>query len=218
MKLIEIQQQDENIFDNIIRDCQPFLRQINNEVDKFVLYRGVTKLKPVYTPSKNRLPLHTPKDVHEKLDAGFDKLLGIKPRSQGVFATGNKTEVNYYGIRGDGIIAMFPIGEFQFVWSPIVRDIVKLSDDIDLPFNGIAELYEYPDEFTAGQVGFILKQLRYRKNDDLKKAIASKNEIMILCDQYYGVPIAATKQGWIFTHLTHNEDPLTHLKQKTLTM
>ena len=100
----------------IRENCQPYLKE------KVIMYRGYNK-KPIALLRKmRRRKLRKPKDtdirIHKMADKYFNKKFGWKPRTQGVFALGDKISATYYGRP----YYFFPIGKFRYVWSPYQDD------------------------------------------------------------------------------------------------
>jgi len=180
MKIIELfeadedEQQDREIelmhaIKTIKQDCQPFLEQAGGRLlfrgsNSFVSGKGPSKLFQKRTVRTDRKPLSTDLLVHQASDDWFHDEFGIRGRSAAVFATGDHTAANTYGT----VYAIFPIGDFKFIWSPVVRDLFVAGRDIHF----------------ASQVVPYLEKAGYRDRD-LAKAIKSSKEIMIACKEYY---------------------------------
>lgn len=100
----------------IKRDCQPFLTQCGGEL----IYRGMESKTPFMTKDvrKNRQPMNLKQTAHELIDNTMYEKHGIRGRSGAVFCTGNTTTARGYG----AVYAIFPIGDFKFIWSPVVED------------------------------------------------------------------------------------------------
>ena len=105
---------------------------------------------------------------HDILDELFEKKFGWKPRSGGVFCTGSEATASGYG---DAYI-FFPIGDFEFLWSPKIHDL-------------------YDHVTTRKPVGSIFMKDFYNEtvdkyiNSGMATAIASGHEIMVRCNSYY---------------------------------
>ena len=171
--------------DIIKRDCQPFLREAKGAG---FLMRGIKNFETPFTnvisaidEKENKLswgtlnkvvdrkPRHTPDKEHTVFNAWFEKEFGWKARSDGLFTFGdlgtNTTALSYYGDRH----LIFPIGDFKYVWSPIVGDLYA----------------EYPGDLTdhdkwLGAQGYTDK--------NLNKAIGlGHTEIMIKAEKFYAI-------------------------------
>lgn len=173
MKIIELFEsnplaglKDAEILELIKRDCQPFLKHHPDGL----MFRGM-KNKGVgafkQSVRGDRKPKNMLPELHSKIDDWFQTKFGIKARSETVFVTGDFNDARSYG----KAYAVFPIGEFDFVWSPEVGDLfIVLHNE------------------TPSEVPDRLADLKYQTTD-LKAAIDSYYEIMVRCKEYYAVPI-----------------------------
>ena len=163
----------------IKRDCQPYLSQVS---DPMKLRRGVSRTTqkidpdgtPVFNKKKahldNRYPRGSYMSVHHDIvNEYFTKTFGF-PFRNGVMAIGDQIKASEFGTD----VAIFPIGEFKFLWSPRVRDLNNAISDWSLNFN-IRDSKNIINK---------MKKVGYRTTD-LQKAIDSKNEIMIWAEEYY---------------------------------
>lgn len=120
----EQDEQIESIADIIHRDCQPFIQESNLDI---MLWRGfrnlgnderfLTLLKK--QPRTNRKPLSSPQKLHQILDQWFEDRFNFRYRSKGLHTTPNINEASEYG----SVRAIIPIGNFRYVWSPLVDDL-----------------------------------------------------------------------------------------------
>ena len=177
MKIIELFEEDETDHEAelqdaikiIKRDCKPFLEQFEGRFlfrgsNSFVTGKGPTKFFQKRSVRTDRKPMNTDDDIHKVTDDWFNEKFGIRGRSGAMFATGNFGEARAYGT----VYCIFPIGDFKFVWSPVVKDLFVAGRDI----NSAKDAVPYLDK--AG----------YR-DTDFGKAIKSGKEIMIACKEYY---------------------------------
>lgn len=185
MKVQELlfEAQDVDVLKLIKRDCKKFLVHAKGAL----ALRGTTvdptktgklgELQVKYdvlTTRKDRQPRNMPARTHAMLDDWFERNFQMRPRSEGVFAGGEG-----YG-RLDSIYgrkyAMFPIGDFKFIWSPKVSDLYDKSRSI-----GVTN----PEKFEVK-----MKALNWQ-TDDLHGALTSKKhpEVVFLCDRYYMVEV-----------------------------
>jgi len=70
-------------------------------------------------PRKDRRPKDTSIEDTIHIDKLFYKKFGWRPRTEGVFATGDWYEASHYG----NIYAFFPANGFQYVWSTKYSDL-----------------------------------------------------------------------------------------------
>ena len=104
----------------LYEDCFPFLKEIKG-TDEF-LYRGVSlsvsDILKRTTRLEDRRPKDTPEWMHEVLNNAFESKFGW-PARNGVFATSDIDDAEKYGTA----YLFFPIGKYEYVWSPTVEDL-----------------------------------------------------------------------------------------------
>ena len=167
----------EDFISNVKRDCKSWLSAISSCKRK-ALVRGYVAKSEIekLTTRKDRRPRDTDKPLHKSVNKEFKKTFGWKPRSEGLFTFGGKI-VGGYGIE-TGIV--FPIGNFEFLWSKKIRDFFMWSLDNYKPpgTKNSKEEQEYRKKWSEDIV---------KKYDDknLCKALDSTSEIIIKCDKYW---------------------------------
>lgn len=197
------------VVDFILDNCKPWLQKNPKLIP---LYRGAKgkntdgSLYPaVVVPVRtDRKPLDTDVYYHDFVNDYFKKIGSPVTRGNSVFASGNITYASHYGT----VYLMFPIGEFDFMWSPEIDDFTdgpvdewdkKIRDRAatkikrDRESNGIESsisLYSAAREFLDTPEGeefaqALLKKVSvddletYQVNQNLEEAINSDNEVMI---------------------------------------
>jgi len=180
-------------FDVIKKDCKKYLDEIKNPTN-VIMYRGLDKDKnhgfiSVKDARTDRRPLNTDDKLSDKIDEWFKQEYGIRFRSQAVFAVGHRIVAKQYG----DIYIMFPIGDYDYIWSPNYSD---LTEDVSRYF----EMHnrEYPDEydyfFKTGtssikpeHLNDFMEDANFKFNTGLVDALTRHrwNEIMIRCKKYY---------------------------------
>lgn len=122
----------------------------------------------------DRRPKDTPMHIHEKINEMFRKKFGWDVRN-GVFCEGE-----WCSFRKDNGFQrfIFPVDGFKFVWSPSVGDF-------------FIDVYKYKIKnvsYKEPNIDEILNDyVKSCKNTNLKDAINSRNEISLLCKEYYAV-------------------------------
>lgn len=129
MKLFELHQQEklDAAMALIERDCSFYLKHGPHLSHKLQMWRGVDNVRTPFskqTARKARLPAHTPKELHEFMNDMFQKKFGW-PARNGTFVTWDRDTAATYG----DLYAVFPIGEFKYVWSPDVQDLYSYVAD-----------------------------------------------------------------------------------------
>ena len=183
---------DDEILEILERDCQQFLESCDNRF----LYRGSkteSKEKTLHKVKtrKDRAPRDMNGNTHVLIDNYFEKKYGIRYRSASVFTTGSKENAEDYG----SAYAVFPIGEFSFIWSPNVVDLysnLKAAQTFKKFFSNPFKASK-PIVITQEVINSYLDTAKYT-NDNLGVAIRKGNEIMISCDEYYIIPLSTIKK------------------------
>lgn len=171
------------------RDCAPFLKESKQNG---LIYRGIKGLNPedadnvareansvpvddllywTKTVRTDRKPKDTHPSMHAMINDWFKKKFGFGARSETMFCLGEKgiKNLRQYGTP----CIVFPIGEFQYVWSPTVTDL----------YNEVGKLILLQDE---GELIDYLDECNYIDHE-LNVAVRRNNgpEIMIKCSRYY---------------------------------
>jgi len=178
--------------EKIKADCQPFL----NECGGKFLYRGMKKGIQYFTRRQVRMdrkPESSSKFVHNVMDEWLHKKFGIKARSTTVFTTADFQQSAGYSGGYGGAYAIFPIGDFKFVWSEKLYDPFMQMQDVMFD----KEDERYPDDILGPKVEAFLEKSKYR-DDNLPAAIASGNEVMIECKEYYAFWVETKQRGNAF--------------------
>lgn len=171
--------------------------KINGYLKKGILWRGINKINKrdiVYENdshlishnrvNKDRKSTNTNDIVHRLFDEEFHAHLGIKPRSNGVFATSNYNSAKIFYTDNGEPFMIFPIGEYKIVWSKYINDLYFEIEEEDW-YNDL-EFGESDDPLVMERVkGEISKLVKTYQMSDLKSALMSGNEISIICDDYY---------------------------------
>jgi len=167
--------------DTLKKDCGPFLSVLKSS--NTFLYRGFwvkgEKRKELHKcetgivyfkskPKKDRKPKDMERADHDELNELLKKKFGWKPRSQGVFATGDQSEAGAYG---DDFL-FFPIGEFKYVWSRDIKDLFQYIRDKREKESIEPDFQEIVDTYT---------------DKDIIGAIKKGHELSIKCSSYYAV-------------------------------
>jgi len=177
MKIIELFESEEDIITLIKRDCQPFIQAHPSSL----MYRGMkNKSGAGYGEDEffkqrvrqDRQPMSIRDRLHPLIDNWFEQEFGFKARSQTVFVSGDFMMAQNYG----KVYAVFPIGDFKFVWSRDIHDL----------FGNISAMT------SESEIADKMKALNYR-DTNFKAAVASDHEIMIHCKEYYAVAVRSPR-------------------------
>jgi len=186
-------------FEEIQRDCKPFLEAINHDVPNNVLYRGMDDVPKLGTKTArldSRKPTDSHRADHNDLNNYFNQKYG-HPYRNGVFATGAFNMASGYG----SVVAMFPIGNFEYIWHKKIMDVYS---NILKPSFGQANIYwaKYAQSINAdidiGRMDAVADWAKtrkptelldfmgdYRMNQNLIAGLKSANEIMVWTEKYH---------------------------------
>jgi hypothetical protein len=206
----------DKILSMIKKNCKTFLK----EVDGF-LYRGSNKKVfdiEKFKTRKDRRPLGTAQEDHDKLDKLFNKKFGWKARSEGLFCAGDLSTVKQYG----KVNLVFPIGDYKYVWSPKVKDLTLYLEKekylkyykhykrrtegvlFTLVKHRFDEYEELLNEYGNYEYDKFLKETVNKYiSKNLSDLIGTKNEVSIKCNYYYLVNVLYSEDiakdlGWWF--------------------
>ena len=180
-----------HMYHNIYMNCQPFLKQIGDP-SKNIMWRGIKYISRgmVHDLAEldvgikdvrlgDRKPLDTDADDHQALNNYLNTMYGHPYRSA-LFATGAKHVAESYGT-GEEPFAIFPIGDFDFLWHPQIGDF----------FGEFFDTGAYEDYKAEGVPADELVEIMFEEyfgpfnDDDLVEAIHSDHEIMVWVKKYY---------------------------------
>jgi hypothetical protein len=182
----------------IKKDCKPFLKVWKNLdllplIDSFI-YSGRKGQSEVFIKKKvrkDRNPLNSGQYIHEILDELFFERFEIKARSQSLFVTSKYSEASNYGTP----YVIFPIGKFNTIWSSLISDLY-----MHMGIFSHTERKELTREDFKNQIDERLIS-KYKKGN-LTGAIKSGNEIMLICDEYYGIKCSRSEKETILLQLS----------------
>jgi len=172
-------------FANLIKkDCQSFLNQWNS-IELYHGSRSTNKFTLIYKNKirHDRRPSDSSKQHHNFYNNLFSKFGFATNRSNSIFCTGDLAMAKNYGEE----LVIFPIGNFNFLWSSKVKDMFNTFQDswpnyyLDTDnYNGFQHLITDWDKIEHD-----IKQSYTDQN--LSNAILSGNEVMISGTEYYAI-------------------------------
>lgn len=191
--LYEDKTQYDLAFSIVQKKCQPFLEQCGGKA----IFRGM-KYTSDYLQNpvrQDRRPSSTPTFVHHAIDDWFDDRFGIKARSNAMFATGDFRIAGHYGGNLQKVYAVFPIGDFKFVWSRQVGDLfLEIEEVLFNDYDGDEPARKLDDDDLKNDIWEFLDSKDYQP-DHLSLAIGSKNEVMIACKEYIAMRVESAAEG-----------------------
>lgn len=186
-----------NAAKTIKQNCQPYLQQNKDAINRYPMYRGV---KPPGGHSvtgagdanvirkdvrlTDRKPSDMPRELHHFINQYFMQNYGAAFRTA-MFVSGSSAMASDYGTT----YIIFPAGEFQYLWSDSYEDLFSITSEFGLDDNppsslDAEEAIEWKENSKEELVDGVL---RTYQTDELMKGIDSKHEIMIRCSHYYGI-------------------------------
>jgi hypothetical protein len=186
----------EGYYDDVInlvikRDCKQWLNVSNNTP----AYRRTDDIKLSHYPIRrkvrqNRKPRGTVEWQHRIANDLFQKHFGIKARSECLFIQGSKDVEDYYG---EDLWAVFPIGNFDYIWAPDIQDLMArmntIGNSVKLDLRNTASTLitgKDIEDYFEKELEITIKE-EYVKNKGLRTALRDygNNEIMVKCREYY---------------------------------
>ena len=178
MRLVNYINEDEEareyLIDWIRRDCGPFLRTI-----KPIMGSGKCFVRRIHgympfvvkkTSRTDRRPSDTDIEFHKAFDAVFKEKFGWGARSEGVFTYPAKD----WKLIHQGQHIFYPVGEFKFVYSPVISDLFVELNEFDRVENEVNRLL--PSYVNKNLLGV------FRGKFDGRNFYP---EVMFKCKQYY---------------------------------
>jgi len=164
---------NEQKFIQIGKKCKPYLSQVQ---DPFNLYRGVSGTDDAIIKKRirldNREPLGMAPTMQTMVNKYFNEKFGA-PFRFSALCTGEEWVAEGFG----DVYAIFPIGDFKFLWA---NDVEDLNEHIWSFEESFGDYVGYSD------ITQFLNDKDYR-TDDINSAIASGKEIMLRAAGYYGI-------------------------------
>lgn len=169
------------ITEMLLRNCQPYLSEIDGNIQKHIMWRGLSGATVRDFGSKqahlsDRENLNTPKKVHDEMNEWFTEHYE-HPWRNGVFVSGQESQARVFGLltlgghRYENAYVIFPIGNFEYLWNPGISDMYH--DLIIANFQYIPQLMD------------LMNKKHKFKTDDLKEALHKDIEIIVWVKEYY---------------------------------
>ena len=186
----------------------PEFVNLMKESNTNLLFRGSEQVIDkilVKNVRKDRIAKDTDALVQDLLDRKMKEKLGVKLRSEGVFATKSLNIATHYGTP----YIFFPIGDLRYFWNPAVDDLYLEFDSHDLydfyrtDDEGYLEIIfkeEFPGDISVETASIEkIKRLTELAHSLFEKEIdeyvdgyidrslelSNKQEITFICDRYY---------------------------------
>ena len=166
----------------IKNNCQPFLQACKKVDDPFILYRGVNAEKTFIDKEvrlTDRRPLTMQDAIHNKINDYLDDNYG-HPYRNAMFCTGSLENADY----GTHTYWVFPKGKYDFLYSNNT-----FYDDLYMAWQKWSAKQQMP-EYKLIQHDDIIDRFLSKANyqsDSIINAAASQSEIMMWCNEYYGI-------------------------------
>lgn len=196
-------------------NCQPLIKEVG-DIKKYLknpLLRGSRTLsqkekislnnKHVFingfigTTRIDRKPKDTFAFITKFVDDTLEDKFGWKPRTQGLFVSSEYETVRDYG----RVFAIFPIGEFEFLYSPKIKDLtinlskkLKTANPLWKSYSSYGGISMPPEEDYPDMLKEVNKAIKYFTNKDLNMAIELQSEISIKCSKYLAITLDDLKR------------------------
>jgi hypothetical protein len=175
----------------INEDCQQYLRKMAVDGKFHALYVSLQSEKwPTHEIQvrKNKAPVPTPKKILDSFDRVMGEMYGREFRSDSFIATGSPSVAAKSGVKH----MIFPIGKFDYLWSPKIRDLIHgMGHEEDIT-NGEGLYFDIHDAEDEKAEDKVVKEFLEKKefvfNKDIKQAANKGHDVMLDCKYYYAVP------------------------------
>ena len=197
--------------DDFKRNCKPFLEKIRGLNGTHQLYHGSGSPPPdfeIRTFRERKGPRDSPIELHDAFNKFFTRKFGVPARNW-LFTTGSRSYASQYARGGQGLLAVFPIGDFQWL-SGLDAELSDLTEWYFSVKDEISDEYASPAQYSSEIVSKTIDQmvseadtLTWKFNTDLIKCIEKRNEIMLKSQKYYVFSVIAptyTKHVLPFLH------------------
>lgn len=171
---------------------------------------GVSENAFIGKVRKNRKSESTPKWLHDLIDDFLKEKFNIAGRSEALFVVQDEKIARNYVHSNSALYRIFPIGNYETIWSPYINDLYFVYDALDsepafvpLFLEAARELYpDYDGESILSSVvngepdisfSDVMKRVIEENGDklyvknNLNKITNLETEIMLVCDQYIAV-------------------------------
>lgn len=187
----------ELLVDFLSERAAPFLKETNGKGfllrSTNIISASANKLKgdrnvfdyAIYKTRKNRIPLNTPLELHKIADKWFSEKFGFKARSQAVLTFGDDTMITKSEY-GNFVSAIFPIGNYEYAWSPSVKDMNVLVKN-----TALNRRLKTDGRYDPEKVKSALEDFGYTSKN-LEEAVTSGNEVMLSCNSYVAINLRNT--------------------------
>jgi len=178
-----------DVFDNMFKECKPFLNEWNNVMSHYLtehneeifLTRGerhIEKQIELRTRNKDRKPTDTPEEIHNYLNGKFMEKFDEKLRNS-VFCI---KELNGSGYGKNYIV--IPKGEYKMFWNKKIHDLFyDIKQVYDISLRTIMWDEKYFETNTEKFERLIHDYNRVKLNEIFDHD--RRLEISLICDEYY---------------------------------
>jgi hypothetical protein len=217
----EVITDEEEMIERIKTECAPFLKEIDFivkpgiETASFItrtqvpraLWRGASHDAALVKLSgkRTRHPADTAPEMHELLVRHLTNQFGWPYRAMGVFCSTAAEQAAGYG---DDLFMVFPIGEYEYIYAPSIRDAYEQLDNHLIHYpkmwkeilssmgkkeseyerDGMQEpnwskWYELVYDYLEKNTPYTNANLKHALNEFSEKGI----EVVLKCDNYYAL-------------------------------
>lgn len=181
--LNEKMQNQEQFIENVLSDCQSFLKDWKTIYRTEFLWSGRQKKLDFARKQirKNRTPKDTPIELHYEMDDWFNKKFGVKARSNALFCTFDGSHSASFGKPH----IIFPIGKYKLISSNLIKDVYNILEELFEDFIGTHVFYWSRIKEDGLEDEFIDKLFNELEKGNYKINQHNNNEQMLICKEYY---------------------------------
>ena len=199
--------------DFILKHCQPFLKLKPDPLKDPKLFRGMESgymYPTVVDVRQDRKPRDMSVEIHNGIDTELKKRGFVARRGNSIFCTGSFNSSLMYGKP----YLVFPVGEFSYTWSRVVKDLINQQDSIlsgyglttkkgksFVPGHNSVNKVLADRDGIKGDFSRIVDDLQYQTSN-FHDALVSGNESLINCQQVLYVPYMEPEYRKIIEEIT----------------
>lgn len=190
-------EQNEFDFDKFKTDCKFFIDELKSSRydGKTLLYRGAQSIRDdaeweIRQYSERDKPRDSSQDLHDKLNRTFQDMFDAPIRNW-MFASGDRSQAGVYSNGNTGLIAIFPIGKFEWVCG-LDKDLYDMTTFAAMIRGRLKDShrdlsYDERGVLAHNLVAQKVRHMHWEHNTNLTTCLQSGNEIMIKCGKYYAI-------------------------------
>lgn len=178
-------------------DCAFMLSQLKGSKGRDLLFHGTTDRPKgeweIRTFRERQKPRDSDDYMHAQVNKVFTDMFG-SPARNWLFTTGTSNNARIYGKTLEGVLVIFPIGEFEWLCGldEDLQDLTGWHTRVSVQLMSAAKEWSY-DERQIQATNHMVSRMRHMNwlhNERLVECIRSGNEIHLKCDKFYAIKLS----------------------------